>query len=74
MHVALLIYFAGAAAGLAFTDARLPARLALALAWPIGPAAFVAVIALLLLAALYIFPMFGAIVAVGGLAAWWAFS
>jgi hypothetical protein len=71
VHLVLLIYVVGVAAGLFFTDGSLPARVALALAWPIGPLAFVTVVTGLLVAALYIFPVFGAVVAVGSLAAWW---
>lgn len=71
MRVALLIYVLGVIAGLIFTDGRPLARLALALAWPIGPLAFVTVISGLLIAALYLFPVFGALVAVGSVAAWW---
>jgi hypothetical protein len=67
----LVIYLVGVAAGLLFTDGSPLARLALALAWPIGPLAFAVVVAGLLVAALYIFPLFGAVVAVGSLAAWW---
>ena len=74
MRVALLIYAVGVIAGLVLTDARPPARVALALAWPIGPLAFVTVVTGLLVAALYIFPVFGALVAVGSLAAWWLFT
>ena len=72
MQVALLIYVAGVAVGLLLTDGSLPTRVGLALAWPIGPLAFVVVVAGLLVAALYIFPVFGAIVAALGVAAWWA--
>jgi hypothetical protein len=67
----ILIYAAGVVAGLIFTDARPLARAGLALAWPVGPLAFAVVIAGLLLAALYIFPIFGAVVAVGIAAGWW---
>jgi len=74
VRAVLLIYVLGVAAGLVFTDARPPARIALALAWPLGPLAFVLVIALLLVAALYIFPVFGAVVVALGVAAWWALS
>jgi hypothetical protein len=74
VRAVILIYAAGVAAGLIFTDARPLARVGLALAWPIGPLAFAAVIALLLVAALYIFPMFGAVVAVGIAAGWWLLS
>jgi hypothetical protein len=42
----------------------------LALAWPAAPLAFVVVVSGLLLAALYIFPVFGAVVAVGIAAGW----
>jgi len=71
VQVVLAIYVLGVMAGLFFTDARPLARVALALAWPIGPLAFVTVVTGLLVAALYIFPVFGALVAVGSLAAWW---
>jgi hypothetical protein len=74
VRVAILIYLLGVAAGLLFTDARPLARAGLALAWPIGPLAFVAVISLLLVAALYIFPIFGAVVAAGIVAGWWLLS
>ena len=71
MRAVILIYAAGVAAGLIFADARPLTRVGLALAWPIGPLAFVAVISLLLVAALYIFPIFGAVVAAGIVAGWW---
>ena len=71
MPVAILIYVVGVAVGLIFTDARPLARTGLALAWPIAPLAFVVVVSGLLLAALYIFPLFGAVVAVAGAAGWW---
>jgi len=71
MRAALLIYAAGVVAALLFTDARPLARVGLALAWPVGPAAFVATIGLLIAAALVIFPWFGAVVAFGTLAGWW---
>jgi hypothetical protein len=70
VRVALLIYVLGVAAGLVAADARPLARVGLALAWPIGPLTFGAVISLLLVAALYVFPVFGALVAAGSLAAW----
>ena len=70
MRVAILIYVAGVVVGLIFTDARPLPRAALALAWPVAPLAFVTVIAGLLLASLYIFPLFGAVVAAGVAAAW----
>jgi hypothetical protein len=72
VQLALLIYAAGVAAGLVFTDARPAGRLALALLWPIGPLAFVVTITTLLLAALVIFPVVGGLVAAGAVGAWWA--
>jgi hypothetical protein len=74
VRVVLLIYAVGVAIGLVFADAKPIARIALALAWPIGPAAFVATIALLLAASLVIFPLFGAVVALGAAATWWVLS
>jgi hypothetical protein len=71
VRVAILIYVAGVVVGLIFTDARPLARAALALAWPIAPLAFVTVVGGLLLASLYIFPVFGAVVAAGVAAAAW---
>ena len=71
MSLALLIYAAGVAIALFFTDARPPARLGLALAWPVGPATFAVTIALLLVASLVIFPAFGSAVALAALTAWW---
>ena len=75
MRVVLLIYVVGVLLGLVFTDGRPLVRLVLALAWPIAPLAFVVVVGGLLLAALYIFPVFGAVaVAVGALGGWWWFA
>ena len=71
VRVVILIYAVGVIAGLIFTDARPLARTGLALAWPIGPLAFVVVVGGLLIAALYIFPLFGAVVAAGSVAAAW---
>jgi hypothetical protein len=51
MNTALAIYLAGVAIGLWRTDAPLPTRLLLAVLWPIGPLAFVVVVAILLASA-----------------------
>lgn len=51
MNTVLAIYLIGVAIGLWRTDAPLPTRLLLALLWPIGPLAFVVVVAILLAAA-----------------------
>ncbi len=50
MNTTLAIYLAGVAVGLWRTDAPLPTRVALAALWPIGPLAFVIVVAILLAA------------------------
>lgn len=64
------VYLAGVAVGLWLTDGPAPTRLVLALLWPIGPAAFLFVVAGLLLAATVAFPAFGALVAAAALV-WW---
>jgi hypothetical protein len=71
VQLVLLIYVVGVAVGLLFTDGRVPTRVVLALLWPVGPLAFVVVVGGLLVASLYIFPVFGAVVAVGIAAGWW---
>jgi len=66
------VYAAGALLALWRTDAGWPTRIALALLWPIGPLAFVVVVAILLGASLIAFPLVAAVVAVVGAAAiWW---
>ena len=71
MQLVLLIYAVGVAAGLLLTDGSVPTRILLALLWPLGPLTFVVVVAGLLVASLYLFPIFGAVVAVGIAAGWW---
>ena len=51
MNTALAIYLAGVAIGLWRTDGPWPTKLLIALLWPIGPLAFVIVVATLLAAA-----------------------
>jgi hypothetical protein len=50
MNTALAIYLAGVVIGLWRTDDRWPTRAVLAALWPIGPAAFVVTVAILLAA------------------------
>ena len=50
MNTILAIYLAGVAIGLCRTDAPWSTRVLLALFWPIGPLAFVIVVAILLAA------------------------
>ena len=67
----LAIYFAGVLIGIAVIRDRWPARLGLALVWPLGPIAFVAVVAILLVAAAILWPIpVLAATAVLGAAAW----
>lgn len=62
LQLAVLVYAAGVLVGLIGTDARWPARIGLALLWPLGPLAFLVTITILLLASLVAFPLIGAIV------------
>lgn len=50
MNALLWVYLAGVVIGLWRTDAPWPMRLLLAVLWPIGPLAFVIVVAILLAA------------------------
>ena len=52
-------------------DARPPARVGLALLWPLGPLAFVVTVTILLAASLIAYPAFGAAVLIGAGLAWW---
>ena len=65
-------YVVGVLVALWRTDAAWPIRTAVALLWPIGPAAFILTVLLLLAASTIAFPVVGALVAVSALlAAWW---
>jgi hypothetical protein len=70
VRVALGLYLAGAALAFWRTDASWPIRTALALLWPLGPAAFVLTVVLLLTASTIAFPMVGGLLAIGALVAW----
>lgn len=67
------VYVAGVVLGLIVIDARPPARIGLALLWPLGPLAFLVTITILIVASLIAFPAFGAAVLLAGVA-WWALS
>ena len=62
----------GVLVGLLATDGSLAARIGLALAWPLGPLAFLATVAGLLVVAAIAFPFFGVALAAAIAAAWWA--
>ena len=73
MRVAIGLYLAGVAVALWRTDAAWPTRTAVAVLWPLGPAAFLITVSILLAASLIAFPLAGALVAAGALLlAWWA--
>ena len=63
MNFVHAIYLAGVLMGLVTIDAKPASRLGLALLWPLGPAAFVVTLAVLLAASLIAFPLFWAVVA-----------
>lgn len=67
----LVVYLAGVLIGLTVMRDRWPVRLVTALAWPLGPLAFVVVIAMLTMtvAVLWPLPVIGA--AAAAAATWW---
>ncbi len=68
----LIVYLAGVAAALIFTDGHPVMRVVLAVLWPLGPAAFVVTVAVLLAASLVAFPFVGLLAAGAGASAlWW---
>jgi hypothetical protein len=64
-------YLAGAAIAMLATDDRWPVRLALAVCWPLGPLAFLAVVSLLVVVAAVLWPWVGAALLAAGGATWW---
>jgi L-ascorbate metabolism protein UlaG (beta-lactamase superfamily) len=68
VHVLTLAYAVGVLVGLFRIDAGWPARVALALLWPLGPLAFLVTVLTLLIASMVAFPLFGAILVALGLA------
>ena len=67
-----IVYVVGVLVGLLATDGGLAARIGLALAWPLGPLAFLGTVAGLLVVAAIAFPFFGVALAAAIAAAWWA--
>jgi hypothetical protein len=53
----LIIYFVGVVVGLALMRDRWPARVVTALVWPLGPAAFVVVVAILAVMSAILWPV-----------------
>ena len=70
---ALLVYAAGVLVGIVAGRGRPAVRVGLALAWPLGPLAFVTTVTMLLVAAAIAFPAFGLLLAAAGSFGWWAF-
>ena len=70
----LAIYLAGFAWGLLRTDAKPLTRLTMALLWPVGPLAFVVVLAILLAVSPIAFPLFGTLLLGAAGVAWWALT
>ena len=70
MREVLIVYLAGVLIGLILTDDHWRRRLLVALAWPLGPLAFVVVVSALLVAACFLWPvrMLVVIAAMGALA------
>ena len=64
-------YLAGALVALVGTDDRWPTRLVLAALWPLGPLAFVTVVAVLLAVAAVLWPWLGAVLLLLAGATWW---
>jgi hypothetical protein len=68
----LVVYLAGFVWGLLRTDAQPWVRVALAVLWPLGPAAFLVVLAILVVSSPIAFPLFGSLLLGAAGAAWWA--
>jgi hypothetical protein len=68
------IYLTGVVIGIVAGDGGLRARAGLALLWPLGPLAFAATVAGLLIVAGIAFPFFGAMLAAVVAALWWTLS
>jgi hypothetical protein len=67
-----VVYVVGVVIGLVAVDGPPATRIGLALAWPLGPLAFVVTVAGLLVVAGIAFPIFGAVLAAAIGAACWA--
>ena len=74
MTPVFIAYLTGLVIGLVGSDAPPRTRVTLAALWPVGLAAFVVTVAILIAASLVAFPIIGLIVAAlaAGLAAWMA--
>jgi hypothetical protein len=67
-----VIYFIGVVIGLTVMREPWTARVGTALAWPLGPAAFIVVVAVLLVASLVVWPLpVLVLAAITAVLAWW---
>ena len=66
------VYLVGVVVGVLAVDGSPATRVGLALLWPLGPLAFIATVAGLLVVAGIAFPFFGVALAAAVAAAWWA--
>lgn len=66
-----IAYLIGVAIGVFSVDGRAATRIGLALAWPLGPLAFVVTIGGLILVAAIAFPVFGVVLAAAAATAAW---
>jgi hypothetical protein len=66
-----VVYLVGVAIGLVAIDGGPATRIGLAIAWPLGPLAFLVTVAGLLVVAAIAFPIFGAALVAAIGAAWW---
>ena len=73
MNPWLVVYLAGFVWGLLRTDAQPWVRVTLALLWPLGPAAFLVVLAILVASFPIAFPLFGSLLLGAAGVMWWAF-
>ena len=67
-----IVYVVGVIVSLLATEGGPATRFGVALAWPLGPLAFLATVAGLLVVAAIAFPVFGIALAAALAAAWWA--
>ena len=72
MWITVVVYVVGIVIGLGVIDGGPATRIGLAVAWPLGPLAFLATVAGLLVIAGIAFPIFGVALAGAIGAAWWA--
>jgi hypothetical protein len=69
--ISLALYVAGVVWGLLMIDAPPASKIALAILWPLGPLAFAITLTVLLAASVVAFPLWGVVVILSGLTAWW---